>query len=168
MDITKYLPKDYKPVQIVVILAVIAVIIYLIVQSKKVKEGLADFMATVAPKKDIEGSEEVPKVEFSEGPIAGKDFVEGDDTEITADDLLPQTPEGVDDFNRQFPLADATLDSQNFLTAGFNVGINTTGSSNRNANMSIRPDPVIPEVSSGPWNQATITRDMDRKPLDLC
>lgn len=165
MDIAKYLPKDYKPVQIVVILAVIAVIIYLIVKSEKVKEGLADFMATVAPKKDIE---EVPKVEFSEGPIAGKDFVEGDDTEITADDLLPQTPEGVDDFNRKFPLADATLDSQNFLTAGFNVGINTTGSSNRNANMSIRPDPVIPEVSSGPWNQATITRDMDRKPLDLC
>lgn len=167
MDITKYLPKDYKPVQIVVILAVIAVIIYLIVKSEKVKEGLADFMATVAPKKE-EGADEVPKVEFSEGPIAGKDFVEGDDTEITADDLLPQTPEGVDDFNRKFPLADATLDSQNFLTAGFNVGINTTGSSNRNANMSIRPDPVIPEVSSGPWNQATITRDMDRKPLDLC
>lgn len=165
-SIAKYFPKKYNTIQIIVITAIVAIVIYLIVMKDQVKEGLADFMAVISPK--AEGTGEVPTVEFSEEPINGNVFVEGDKSEITADDLLPQTPEGVDDFNRQFPLADPGLDSSNFLTAGFNIGINTVGSSNRNANLSIRPDPVIPEVANGPWNQSTITRDTERKPLDLC
>lgn len=165
-SITKYLPKRLTTVQIIVILSVLAVIIYIVVKHRQIKEGLADIVAAYSKPSGETG--EAPVVQSSEEPLAGKDFEEGDNTEITAEDLLPMTPEGVDNFNRQFPLADPTLDSNNFLTAGFNIGINTVGSSNRNANLSIRPDPVIPEVVSGPWNQSTITRDTERKPLDLC
>lgn len=167
MDISKYLPKKYNTVQIVVVLAIVALVVYGVVKMDQIKEGLADITAAHT-KIGEPSSGEAPEVQSSEEPLAGNVFVEGDKTEITAEDLLPMSPEGVDDFNRQFPLADPTLDSNNFLTAGFNIGINTVGSSNRNANLSIRPDPVIPEVMSGPWNQTTITRDFERKPLDLC
>jgi hypothetical protein len=164
-SITKYLPKKLSIVQIVIILAVLAVIIYIVVKHREIKEGLAD-IASAYSKIPTEG--EVPMVESSEQPFAGNEFEGEGSAEITAEDLLPMTPEGVDNFNRQFPLADPSLDSNNFLTAGFNIGINTVGSSNRNANMSIRPDPVIPEVANGPWNQSTITRDTERRPLDIC
>jgi hypothetical protein len=166
-SITKYLPKKLSIVQIVIILAVLAVIIYIVVKHREIKEGLAD-IASAYSKIPREAGAEVPMVESSEQPFVGDEFEGKGSTEITAEDLLPMTPEGVDNFNRQFPLADPSLDSNNFLTAGFNIGINTVGSSNRNANMSIRPDPVIPEVANGPWNQSTITRDTERRPLDIC
>jgi hypothetical protein len=49
--------------------------------------------------------------------------------------------------------------SQNFLVSSHHVGKDTIGSSRRNANLQLRPDPVIPRVNVGPWMNSTIERD---------
>jgi len=87
---------------------------------------------------------------------------------LSPNDLLPKAPLA-EEFAAQFPSGgQEDLATKNFLTAGFNVGINTIASSLRNANTQLRSDPFIPmnhDVS--PWNVSTISPDLNRKPLDI-
>ena len=53
------------------------------------------------------------------------------------------------------------------LNAGHHVGINTVGSSLRNANLQLRSEPVIPQNNVGPWNNTTIEPDNLRRPLEI-
>ena len=64
--------------------------------------------------------------------------------------------------------SDNCLANQNFLQAGALAGINTIGSSNRNANLQLRREHPNPTSNVGPWNQSTIEPDQWRKPLDGC
>lgn len=75
-------------------------------------------------------------------------------TEITPEDLLPRSDE-VRDFEKKFKTGKEGLD-RNFIAAGHHIGINTVSGSLRNANLSIRSDPVIPRVDVGPWGNSTI------------
>tara|TARA_Y100000992_G_C21227893_1_gene473871 strand:+ start:405 stop:1001 length:597 start_codon:yes stop_codon:yes gene_type:complete len=59
------------------------------------------------------------------------------------------------------------LKNVGMLNAGHHVGINTVGSSLRNANLQIRSEPVIPQTNIGPWNNTTIEADNLRRPLEL-
>jgi hypothetical protein len=85
---------------------------------------------------------------------------------LTADDLLPK-----DAANSKWaqvnPAGEGDLQDQNFLTAGFQIGVNTIGSSLRNANMQLRSEPVIPQNNPWPIMQSTITPDTIRKPLEI-
>ena len=45
------------------------------------------------------------------------------------------------------------LKNIHMINAGHHVGINTVGSSLRNANLQIRSEPVIPQGNVGPWNK---------------
>lgn len=80
-------------------------------------------------------------------------------------DLLPK------DTNSQWaqlnPVGQGELANVNFLKAGYQIGIDTVGQSLRNANQQIRSDPVIPQVSVGPWNISTITADYMRPPMEI-
>jgi hypothetical protein len=59
------------------------------------------------------------------------------------------------------------LKNVGMLNAGHHVGINTVGSSLRNANLQIRSEPVIPQANIGPWNNTTIEADNLRRPLEI-
>jgi hypothetical protein len=59
------------------------------------------------------------------------------------------------------------LSGINFLKAGYQIGINTVSQSMRNANQQLRSDPVIPQVSTGPWMQSTITNDFMQVPFEI-
>jgi len=80
-------------------------------------------------------------------------------------ELLPK------DANSQWaslnPNGKGFLSNINLLNAGFNIGIDTIGSSLRNANLQIRSEPVNPQLNVGPWNQSTITPDFLRPPLEI-
>jgi len=65
------------------------------------------------------------------------------------------------------PNGNGALKSVNLLQAGALVGINTIGSSLRNANLQLRSDPPNPQGSVGPWNNSTIQPDTNRKPLEI-
>lgn len=85
---------------------------------------------------------------------------------LTAEDLLPK-----DAANSKWaqvnPAGQGDLQDQNFLTAGFQIGVNTTGSSLRNANLQLRSEPVIPQSNPWPIMQSTITPDTLRRPLEI-
>ena len=80
-------------------------------------------------------------------------------------DLLPK------DTNSQWaqlnPAGKGDLSNINLLKAGAIIGIDTKGQSMKNANLSIRSEPPNPQVTTGIWNQSTITPDFMRPPLEI-
>ena len=80
-------------------------------------------------------------------------------------DLLPR------DTNSQWaqlnPNGGGELSNINLLSAGSIIGIDSIGSSLRNANQQIRSEPANPQVYVGPWNMSTITPDFMRPPLEI-
>jgi hypothetical protein len=67
----------------------------------------------------------------------------------------------------QNPTGSGKLQNVNLLQAGYNIGINTVGSSLRNANQQVRSEPPNPQGSVGPWNNTTIEPDVMRVPLEI-
>ncbi len=59
------------------------------------------------------------------------------------------------------------LKNLNLLNPNQLIGINTVGSSLRNANLQVRSEPAIPKVNVGPWNSSTIETDTFRRPLEI-
>jgi hypothetical protein len=81
-----------------------------------------------------------------------------------ASDLLPKAViNQVQDFGEFAPKA---LQGQNFLEVSKQIGIDTQGSSLRNANYQLRADPPNPRQTVGPWANSTIEADLLRKPLE--
>ena len=84
---------------------------------------------------------------------------------LSSVDLLPS------DANSHYamvnPNGQGALSDQNFLTAGYHIGINTIGQSLRNANRQLRSDPPCPQVAVSPWNNTTIEYDGNRRPLEI-
>jgi uncharacterized protein YjbI with pentapeptide repeats len=84
---------------------------------------------------------------------------------VNPTDLLPK------DMNSDWASitpASNDLKNLNLLNPNQLIGINTVGSSLRNANLQLRSDPVIPKTSNlGPWNQSTIDNDTMRRPFEI-
>ncbi len=137
---------------------------------------------------DYEDGEE----EYEEGE---EDHEEGGDEDYEEDGVSEDEEEGEDEeyaegyqnASRQMPLLSASasllpksnskmagfsefapkgLQGQNFLDAAKYIGVNTQGSSLRNANYDLRAAPSIPRRQVGPWSQSTIDPDPFRKPLE--
>lgn len=68
------------------------------------------------------------------------------------DDLLPQ------DNNKQWndlnPVGSTALNGVNLLDAGHHIG--TISQVKRNMNLQVRPEPTIPIMNTGPWNNTSM------------
>jgi hypothetical protein len=80
-------------------------------------------------------------------------------------DLLPK------DVNSQWaqlnPAGGADFQNVNLLKAGYHIGIDTVGSSLRNANLQERSEPPNPTQPVSPWLNSTIEPDLMRAPLEI-
>ena len=85
---------------------------------------------------------------------------------LTSQDLLPKDAQNLKWANIN-PSSQANIQDQNFLTAGYHIGVNTIGQPLRNANLQLRSDPIIPRQDVGPWNNSTIEPDLGRVPLEI-
>jgi hypothetical protein len=117
------------------------------------------------PQSSVENTESRPKpIEVKKKEIYPRDCYPKD--KLTPEDLLPK-----DAANSQWaqvnPAGQGDVKNQNFITAGYHVGINTTGSTLRNANMQIRSEPPNPQQKVSPWMQTTIQPDLNRQPLEI-
>jgi hypothetical protein len=66
------------------------------------------------------------------------------------------------------PQGQGDLRDQNFLTAGYHVGIDTVGSSMKNPNLQLRSEPPAPRTPVSPWLISTISySDVNRRPLEI-
>lgn len=76
---------------------------------------------------------------------------------LTSADLLPM------DANSKWaelnPQCSGDVQDQNYLTAGYHVGVNTVGQSLRNANRQLRYEPPNPQIPVSPWQISTIEPD---------
>ena len=84
---------------------------------------------------------------------------------LTPQDLLPQDANST--WAQTVPSGQGSLGDQNFLNAGFHVGINTVGQSLRNANLQLRSEPSNPQLKVSPWLQSTIEPDVNRRAMEI-
>lgn len=76
---------------------------------------------------------------------------------LSANDLLPQGANSK--WAKVNPAGSGDIQDQNFLTAGYHIGINTVGQSLRNANRQLRYEPPNPQIPVSPWGISTIEPD---------
>jgi hypothetical protein len=80
-------------------------------------------------------------------------------------ELLPK------DVNSQWaqlnPAGNADFKNVNLLKAGYLIGIDTVGSTLRNANLQERSEPPNPTAAVSPWLNTTIEPDLMRLPLEI-
>ena len=65
------------------------------------------------------------------------------------------------------PAGNADFKNVNLLKAGYLIGIDTVGSTLRNANLQERSEPPNPTASVSPWLNTTIEPDLMRLPLEI-
>ena len=85
--------------------------------------------------------------------------------QLTPQELLPADANST--WAQVVPAGQGSVGDQNFLTAGYHVGINTVGQTLRNANMQLRSEPPNPQVKVSPWMQSTIEPDTNRKGMEI-
>jgi len=73
--------------------------------------------------------------------------------------LLPKNVKD-NEFAKLNPKGAGSLEGVNLLTAGYQIGIDTIGTSLRNANLQVRSEPANPKANVGPWNNSTITHEI--------
>jgi hypothetical protein len=100
-----------------------------------------------------------PDVERPDGGCFPKD-------KLTADDLLPK--EAVDSkWAQANPTGCGSLKDQNFLQAGYHVGLNTSQGAKRNGNLQLRSEPPAPKTLVSPWLNSDYEPDLLRKPFEI-
>lgn len=119
-----------------------------------ISQGLDGYSAS-----DPAGNESYKQVEDTVGDYqtqtAGSTCAAKD--RLTSADLLPR------DANSKWaqlnPQCAGDVQDQNYLTAGYHIGINTVGQSMRNANLQLRYEPPNPQIAVSPWQISTIAPD---------
>jgi hypothetical protein len=85
--------------------------------------------------------------------------------QLLPEELLPQDNSST--WAQVNPQGMGTLKDKNFLQAGHHTGINTIGSTLRNASLDLRSEPSNPQVVVSPWLQTTIQPDTNRRPFEI-
>jgi hypothetical protein len=85
---------------------------------------------------------------------------------LTVEDLLPKDAAN-SKWAQVAPAGQGDVGNQNFLTAGYLMGVNTVGPTLRNSNQQLRSDPPIERMNVSPWNQTTIEYDASRKFFEI-
>lgn len=85
---------------------------------------------------------------------------------LTSQDLLPKDAQNLV-WSKINPSSQANIDDQNFLTAGYHIGVNTIGQSLRNANLQLRSEIPNPQVAVSPWLISTIEPDVRSTTLEI-
>jgi hypothetical protein len=103
-------------------------------------------------------------VNSADGNMAGMPSNCSSQNTNTPSDLLPS------DNNSGWglkPMGTGDFMGVNFLNAGYLIGVDTIGSSLRNANLQIRSEPPNPQLVVSPWMNTTIEPDVFRQPLEI-
>ena len=94
---------------------------------------------------------------FAERRVEEEQFLSQKRAEVNEIRLLPES-------------LDASLNQladRNFLISGLQVGVDSRGSSLKNANLQIRSEPAIEKEPVCIWNQSTYQADLTRKKIDM-
>ncbi len=85
---------------------------------------------------------------------------------IFPDDLLPLSKEE-SDWSRANPAGKGSLAMKNMLSSGVHLGVNTQGSSLKNANLQLRSEPPNPILPVSIWRNSSVTPEVFRKQFEI-
>lgn len=85
--------------------------------------------------------------------------------QLLPEELLPQDNSST--WAQVNPQGSGSLKDKNFLQSGHHSGIDTIGSSLRNASLDLRSEPPCPQVVVSPWMQTTIQPDTNRRSFEI-
>lgn len=108
-------------------------------------------------------NEQYRPVDFEESKTSNDCFPKD---KLSAEDLLPKDSAN-SKWSQVNPSGQGELKNANFLNAGYHVGVNTIGSSMRNANLQLRSEPPNPQIKVSPFMNSTIMPDLNRRPLEI-
>ena len=166
--------KNLKSHQLLVILAVIVGGYFLYTYSKSKRGSLDSYAEMNEASEAVSGSYEPSRPigqNGDHGEASGMNTnmqglppscVKQDVTDPR--DLLPKSG---GEFSKLNPQGAGDLQNVSFLKAGTLQGINTVGTSLRNANLQLRSEPANPRMNIGPWNNSTISADNNRRDLEI-
>jgi len=138
-------------------------------------EGFLEYSSLEGPSKEaelapVEPAPMVPKTTARpvEGGVKSKEIKRDcfPKDKLTPEDLLPRDAAN-SEWAQVNPAGQGDVKNQNYLTAGYHMGINSIGSTLRNPNMQLRSEPPNPQVKVSPWLQTTIDPDLNRRPLEV-
>lgn len=84
---------------------------------------------------------------------------------ISPSDLLPKDAVN-SKWSKANPAGTGDISGQNFLTAGYHIGVDTIGQSLKNANYDLRSIPPNPQHKVSIWQQSSYEPDLSRRPLE--
>ena len=85
---------------------------------------------------------------------------------LTAEDLLPKDAAN-SKWAQMNPAGQGDVQGVNFLSAAWQAGVDTQGSSLRNSSWDLRSEPPNPQVAVSPWQNSTIEPNLLRRPLEI-
>jgi len=85
---------------------------------------------------------------------------------LTTNDLLPKDAANLK-WAEINPSSSGDITDQNFLNAGYHIGIDTKGQSLRNANLQLRSEIPNPQVAVSPWMISTIEPDIRASSFEI-
>ena len=168
--------KQGKMLNILLILGFV-VLVGVLLRYSNVKGSTHDSMS--GSELPTEKTDEAPEVETSVAPnesndgqyLAVQGIKSGSKVSTTCNNQPMMDPKELlpTDTNNEWSNIAPNNDLKDIkiLNAGHHIGINSVGSSLRNANLQIRSEPVIPQTNVGPWNNTTIEADNLRRPLEI-
>ncbi len=131
-------------------------------QGGQVDSPAADATPSEPMANEPDGNEDYRAVDFEVKNNAPNQCYPKD--RLTAEDLLPK--DAVDSrWAQANPAGQGDVKDQNYLSAGYHVGVDTVGQSLRNASWDLRQEVPNPQVTVSPWMQTTIGPDMNKKSL---
>jgi hypothetical protein len=112
-----------------------------------------------------ESNESYRTVDFSTQKLPSDCFPKD---RLSAEDLLPKDAANLK-WSAASPAGQGSLSDVNLLSAGHHIGINTVGSTLRNANLQLRSEVPNPRLVVSPWSQSTIEPDVLRasRPMEI-
>lgn len=84
---------------------------------------------------------------------------------LTPSELLPKDANSLWELSAP-SVSCGDVTSSSLIQAAKHHGLNTVGTSLRNANLQLRSEPPNPQVAVSPWLNSTISPDLERKSLD--
>lgn len=85
---------------------------------------------------------------------------------LTADDLLPKDAAN-SKWAQMNPAGQGDVQGVNFLSSSWQAGVDTIGSSLKNASHDLRSEFPNPQLTVSPWMNTSITPNLLRKPLEI-
>lgn len=155
--------KLFRENQQIIIVSLVVVGLLLLLQYFSQENSDSQYKEYIDEMPELEKTVEFEEPEQIEDP---EENLEEPTEFISPEELLPKNDMAAE-FENQFPSGKGDLSAKNFLTAGYNVGINTVASSLRNANLQLRSDVYIPPKNVSPWGNSTILPDLNRKPMQI-